>query len=252
MFPSHHPGRSAHRVTPAFAVALVALFVSLGGGAFAATSLIVNSQIQDGTITGRKIHDRSVSLRDLSLEARASLQQTRDATITSRKIHNGSVGIRDLSQAARKALSGAQGVAGTQGTAGPQGVRGPSGPAAHTAFEAEDVSMAPDAAPRVITTQDGATVVMSCASVTATGWAWGVSANVTAATDIGTFTLVNGMANQMLLNGSPDPDAIFPYDITTTFLEFWKTDGTIVRTFGHLEIRQDGCHLSDFRGVVYA
>ena len=206
------------RLSPAFVIAVIALFVSLGGGAYAAKSFISASQIRDGSITGKKIQDRSLSVTDLSVAARA-------------------------------ALRGAQGI---QGVPGAQGLRGPAGPAAHTPFEVEDVEMAPDAVPRTVTTQGGTAIVMTCSSVTAVGWAWGVSANVTATTDIGSFTLVNGLANQLLTNGTPDPDQIYPYDFTGSFLEFWKTDGTIVRTYGHLEVTEEGCHLSESRGVVYA
>jgi hypothetical protein len=217
-------------------IAVVVVFGALGGGAYATVTLITNAQIADNTITGAKIHNGSLTLKDLDSHARAALTGKR-----------GPAGRRGLT-----GRTGATGAAGIGGQAGAAGLQGPAGPAAHAPFEAADVTMAPGDAPRTITTQGGVAIVMSCAAVNTPGWAWGTSANVTATTDIGAFTLANGMADQLLIGGLPDPDAEYPYDFTGSFLEFWTGGGTIVRSFGHLEISQNACSLSDFRGVVYA
>jgi hypothetical protein len=77
------------RVTPAFVVALIALFVALTGTA-TATSYVL---------------------------------------ITGKQIKNGSIGVADLSKAAKKALKGQRGPRGFTGVSGPTGLAGPAGPA---------------------------------------------------------------------------------------------------------------------------
>lgn len=85
------------RVSPAMVVAILALFVAMGGTAVAAKSLITGAQIKNGSITGADIKNKSLTSRDI----RGQLRGPRGA-------------------------AGAQGLPGTAGAAGPQGPPGPT------------------------------------------------------------------------------------------------------------------------------
>jgi hypothetical protein len=82
--------------SPAFVVALVALFVALGSGAAMASGLISGSQIKNHSIPAKKLTKSAVS----------SLQGQRGAT----------------------GAAGAKGATGSQGVQGPKGAQGPQGP----------------------------------------------------------------------------------------------------------------------------
>jgi hypothetical protein len=85
------------RVSPAMIVAMIALFVALSGTAVATTSaLITGRQIQNNSITGLDIKQKSIQVGDLATRARGT--------------------------------RGARGVAGPPGPVGPQGAQGPPGP----------------------------------------------------------------------------------------------------------------------------
>ncbi len=101
----------SHRPSPAMTVALVALFVSLGGGAYAAVNLPRNSvgsaQLKTGAVTGAKLHGAAVSAAKVKAH---SLLATDFAT----------------GQLPRGA-AGATGATGTTGATGPTGPQGPKG-----------------------------------------------------------------------------------------------------------------------------
>jgi hypothetical protein len=210
---------------------MLALSVSLGGGAYAASGLIAGSQIRDGSITSAKIRNGTLRLADINPKSRAAMVGKRGAT---------------GKQGAPGAI-GSQGTPGISGAQGGAGARGPSGPADHIPFEVADVTMTASDAPRTISTQAGIAIVMTCHPDTplALGLDWQTSAELTATTDIGPFTLVNGTA--LKVTG----EEAQPSSLSTTFLEFWKSDGTIVRSFGDLEVTQNQCELNDLRGVIY-
>jgi hypothetical protein len=71
-------------------VALLALFVALGGPAHAAR-LINGSQIKRGTVGSKQLKDRSIKLRDLESRAVRSLLSAPDRSITTRALAPGSV-----------------------------------------------------------------------------------------------------------------------------------------------------------------
>jgi hypothetical protein len=83
-------------------VALIALFVALGGVAGAATTMITTQMIRDNAVTRGKIATNSIN---------------------SAKIEDGSIQSKDLSGNIR----GEKGVAGAKGGAGEAGARGPAG-----------------------------------------------------------------------------------------------------------------------------
>jgi hypothetical protein len=77
---------SIRRTSPALAVALVALFVSLGGVSFAvATGSIGSREIKDGSVRGRDIKNSSLRGRDI-----------RDGSLQGKEIHTGTVQSRDI------------------------------------------------------------------------------------------------------------------------------------------------------------
>jgi hypothetical protein len=96
--------RSNIRISPASVLALVALFVALGGVSYAAAT-INGKNIKNNSIPGKKLKNRAV---------------------TNKKVKPNSLGADRLTAAARASLQGAQG---PQGPAGPQGPQGPAGTA---------------------------------------------------------------------------------------------------------------------------
>jgi hypothetical protein len=99
----------------ATAVAYVALFIALGGSAYAAAT-ITGSTIKDGTITGRDVKNASLGTEDLNPRAVSSL--------TGRVGQAGPAG-----PAGPRGESGPKGEKGAPGPAGPGGPTGPQGPA---------------------------------------------------------------------------------------------------------------------------
>ena len=89
-------------------VAYLALFAALGGSAYAAVT-VTGKQIQDGTITGKDVKNRSLATAKLSKGAIASLSG-------------------DRGPAGPQGAPGPQGMPGEQGLPGPIGETGPQGP----------------------------------------------------------------------------------------------------------------------------
>jgi hypothetical protein len=83
------------------AVAYLALFVALGGSAYAAVT-VTGKNIKDGTITGKDVRNRSLGTSKLSASALGSL-------------------------AGERGPSGPQGASGPKGATGPRGPEGPIG-----------------------------------------------------------------------------------------------------------------------------
>ena len=90
--------RIARRPSPALVVALIALFVALGGPA-QARRLIDGSLIRKGTVTGRQIKDDSVAKADLTPGAVRSLTATPASSVRSEQIADGQVLAPDLGAA---------------------------------------------------------------------------------------------------------------------------------------------------------
>lgn len=100
------------------AVAYLALFVALGGSAYAAVT-ITGKNIKDGTISGRDVKNRSLGTSKLSATAVGSL--------TGRRGPAGSQG--------DSGGRGPIGPKGETGSAGPQGTSGPAGPSGVSGWE---------------------------------------------------------------------------------------------------------------------
>jgi hypothetical protein len=86
------------KLTSAHAIALIALFVALGGTAgAAAVDLITGEDIRDGSVRGRDIRDRSLRGKDLgrgSIKAR----QLRTGSVRSVEVRNGTLRARDFNR----------------------------------------------------------------------------------------------------------------------------------------------------------
>jgi hypothetical protein len=95
------------RPSAALLIALLALFVALGGPA-QARKLINGADIRKGTVRGAQIRDRSLTERDLSSATIRRLQTTPDGSITASKlapitgavIADGTVGAADIADGA--------------------------------------------------------------------------------------------------------------------------------------------------------
>jgi hypothetical protein len=87
------------RPAPATVIALLALFVGLGGPAKAA-HLISGSDIRAATITTREVKNRGLWYRDLSSHARTRLRTTPDASVGSTQIADGGVATNDIAERA--------------------------------------------------------------------------------------------------------------------------------------------------------
>jgi hypothetical protein len=103
----------SHRPSPSMVVALLALFVALSGGAYAATQLpdasVGSAQLKSGAVTEAKL---------------------RDGSVTARKVKAHSLVAQDFAAGQLPAgATGPQGPLGAQGPAGAQGPQGAQGPA---------------------------------------------------------------------------------------------------------------------------
>jgi hypothetical protein len=108
--PDKHPHRRLRAPSPAMLVALIALFVALGGTGYAATRLLPRNsvgehQLRESAVTGSKIRARTIHLSDIATSTRNSL----------------------------RGQTGPQGPQGPQGPAGPQGPPGPGAGIFHAA-----------------------------------------------------------------------------------------------------------------------
>jgi hypothetical protein len=76
---------------PSFAtcIALLALFIALGGPAQA--SRFIEGKLHKGSVTSASVKDHSLKTRDLSRKAQRELRATRNGSITEVKIANGAV-----------------------------------------------------------------------------------------------------------------------------------------------------------------
>jgi hypothetical protein len=83
------------RPSPAMLVALLALFIALGGPA-QARRLVNGADIKKGTVRSAQIKDRSIALRDLNPVVVRQLQQTPLNSITEGMLGNGSVTVNKL------------------------------------------------------------------------------------------------------------------------------------------------------------
>ena len=110
------------------AVALVALFIALGSGAYAATNPPANSvgtkQLKNVAVTNAKLANNSVGT-DKIKEGAIGPKRLENGAVTAEKVKDGSLAARDF--APGQLPSGPQGPQGAQGPAGAVGPPGPGG-----------------------------------------------------------------------------------------------------------------------------
>jgi hypothetical protein len=111
--------------SPSMAVALLALFVAMGGSSYAAVKL------QRGSVTSREIRDRSVRLADLD----PAIRPTKSSALFRAAVTD-VVSTDQVLAALSGAVKGQPGDPGTPGAAGAAGPQGPSGTATVTTREA--------------------------------------------------------------------------------------------------------------------
>lgn len=121
--------------SPAMVVALLALFVALGGGAYAATNLPRNSvgtaQLRNQAVNVHKLGFDSVGTRRIQPGAVNNSRLQHNA-VTTDKVRNGSLLAEDFAPGqlphGPQGPQGPEGPPGAQGPTGPQGPAGPAGP----------------------------------------------------------------------------------------------------------------------------
>lgn len=115
--------------TPSIALAGAALFIALGGSAFAARGLIHAGDIAPGAVTSRAIRTGAVEPKDLSTSTRALFGGAPAAN--GARGDNGSTGAGGATGAngstGAAGATGANGINGSTGTAGAPGANGPNG-----------------------------------------------------------------------------------------------------------------------------
>jgi Collagen triple helix repeat (20 copies) len=208
------------RPSPALLVAVIALFVALGGGAAtAATKLLIHSgDIADGAVTNHKLANRSVGIHKLKIPLRAALAKAASAPrgVVGAQGPQGATGPQGPqgaqgAQGAQgpKGDTGAQGAKGDTGPAGAQGGRGIQGPAGTPILFASTQNCTPDLCIDAAPGPQGA--------AGAGGWGWDNDANAPV-TDLAvgstnTLTVTVLQPNTETANGSVTL-TWDPYDFT--------------------------------------
>lgn len=114
---AHENRNRRWRPTPSSVLAGTALFIALGGSAFAANGLIQAGNIAPGAVTSRAIRAGAVEPRDLSASTRALLGGA-----------HGAVGAKgDVGSAGTAGTPGASGINGANGPNGANGAEGAKG-----------------------------------------------------------------------------------------------------------------------------
>jgi hypothetical protein len=151
-----HENRRTRRLpSPATVLASIAVFAVLAGSATAATSLINGKDIKKGTVTGKQIKNKSLS-------------------------------IKELSKGAVKKLRGATGPRGERGERGETGARGPAGIVAPLFGEDASENIADGQAKNLITipvATSGTYVISAKANILAIQAAVEVECNIEAGGD---------------------------------------------------------------------
>lgn len=107
------------RIQPATAIALVALFVALGGTSYAAVS-ITGKQVKDSSLTGKDVKRSSLTGSDVR-NGSLTGGDVKDGSLTGADVRKGSVPVDRLSGRLPAGPAGPAGATGATGPAGPAG-----------------------------------------------------------------------------------------------------------------------------------
>jgi hypothetical protein len=158
--------------TAGFCVAILALFMSLSGGAYAATTAlsagsVKTSTIKDRAVTASKLANNSVTLRTITPGALKALTKT-----TIEVGQAGATGAKgDTGAAGPQGPQGATGRDGAQGPVGPKGETGNTGSAGPSGLEGAYYATA---AYDVGDTNGGAIATVACSNPTDVAFSGGV------------------------------------------------------------------------------
>jgi hypothetical protein len=152
------------RLTYANVVASLALFIALGGGAYAATKLpknsVGNQQLKDDAVDGDKVEDRSLTAKDFK---KSSLP----------KGDQGPAGLQGATgPQAAPGLPGSAGDKGDQGAPGKPGETGPQGPGATPFTKLVGPSIGTVKTP--VATVDGLSVWVTCTALGPNSYSFGL------------------------------------------------------------------------------
>jgi len=128
----------AARPTPAMAVALVALFSSLAGGATAAKLL-----------TGKDIANKSLSGKDLKKKSVTS-RHVKNRSLVANDFKRGELPAGEIGPVGRDGATGPEGPQGPQGEPGEKGDTGPIGPQGSAGTDGADGAQGPAGATNVL------------------------------------------------------------------------------------------------------
>jgi hypothetical protein len=124
------------RMSPAFVVAVIALFVSLSGAAVATTSALISGvNIKNGTITGADVKDKSLRPADFRGSVRGPAGAAGPAGPQGQKGDAGAAGAKG--EPGVKGDTGAKGEPGVKGDTGAKGEPGADGAPAKVFFTAK-------------------------------------------------------------------------------------------------------------------
>jgi hypothetical protein len=116
--------------SPATVLSFVAVFVVLGGSAFAAGSLLTGADIKDQSLTGKDIKPGSVGMSRLTKGAQALMQRVGGSSLGASGV-NGADGAQgpkgETGAAGAKGATGDKGAKGDTGAAGTNGTNGAAG-----------------------------------------------------------------------------------------------------------------------------
>lgn len=113
--------------------ATVALVLSMGGTAYAAT-VIYSSNIADSTIQSRDVRDDNLLSRDVRNGTLTSADVL-NGSLSGADVKDGSLGLADINDTAEQALKGQTGDQGPQGPQGLQGEPGEQGASGVSGYE---------------------------------------------------------------------------------------------------------------------
>jgi hypothetical protein len=154
------------RISSAHVIALIALFISLGGSSFAAVKLTTGANIKDGSISQKDL-DKAL-LAKLALRGQPGPQGAQGIRgLTGAMGETGAQGVRGLTGAVGETGDqGLRGLTGSAGETGAQGVRGLTGAVGETGAQGAGAIQLIESAPVGVDPPSGTLVTLVSQTVT--------------------------------------------------------------------------------------